>query len=159
MILPEYEQLYVDGSFHYGSDILFPANWKGDRLFFGPTLDVLEATTSLWGESFEVKVGAVSLPSLSSRRKPYLIKDIHQFRCAVDLLFTTEDDLRYAAALLRQAAAELHCPIRMGWRMHLVRGVLFIHLDTAPLLADQALSHEHISQATHRQWEKAGLEW
>jgi len=138
--------------------MLYPKDFKGEHLFFDPTLEVLEWATKAWGDLFDIKVAATST-SPAGLTKPDTISDVHRFLCAIDIAFETERELRYAVEVFREASKNTMWPIRLGWGKHLERNLNFIHVDTAPALADAAYSAEFISPITYRKWKIDGLEW
>lgn len=161
MIVTALTNQYVAAGQVLGADDLYPADWPvEDQLFFEPTLTVVEqflSETEIDTDDISV-IRALVAPVEREFQYAYDPQkhNSHVFRCGIDLRLPSYRLLNDVACHFLRISEDLTIPLRVGWRRSLRLRRPVVHIDTANLLAADALDEELIPAVVALLWSSTG---
>ena len=164
MIVRSLKHFYIHESEHFKAHELYDSGKfaTAEELIFQPILDFAEALREHVGRPLKINAGVRTqakqkwLRSQGYRAATY---SPHVYRCALDFDTRTKEETTELVEACREVADNLNTTIRIGWKKYLRDGYTFIHVDTAPLIAEAAFCEEKIPQWVYNAWKIPMLEW
>lgn len=154
MVIYTLEDLYRCDSEFCPEESLYPKGYMVHE-FFGPTLDIVDAICRTTDYDITIVKACIPIP----RNKPNnFTPTVHQLRCAVDLQVGDVHQVYSVAKVAKRLGILLEIPVRVGWRRFQDEHIPIVHIDTAPMLADEAWKAGIIRLALRDKW-VTNLEW
>ena len=164
MIINALRTDYVERGRYFSPQELYDAGRFAPRekAIFGPIIQLCDEIRRRWGKPIRCSAG-VRTPEKQKdlKRRGYKAATYSPHvigRSAMDLDVSSAAEVRRLVQLVRVVSKDLNIPVRIGWQSYLRAGMSFVHVDCAPLLADQALRQGVIPKWVHAAWSKE-QEW